>query len=205
MTHHVCCGRYGLWLRWIFCVAGMVFGCGHYHLAVAVMVCGRYGHTPIPQWCCCLCGVYYGLWLASVSCDVLGDVDFQLVHKWDSSCNLMQYLELASYLHDNKHITIYDLLYLPSLLIEDRTCKIWDLLEVKRDNITRVLLSRWCDIYVLRVIDIYTWTSVSKCTDSCVCSVNIRLISLSYNTACVEYLTLKFCLCAAKKIITLWL
>ena len=188
-------GGFFVWPVWFLVVASIILLWPLWFVADMVT----------PQWCCCLCGVHYGLWLASVSCDVLGDVDFQLVHKWDSSCNLMQYLELASYLHDNKHITIYDLLYLPSLLIEDRTCKIWDLLEVKRDNITRVLLSRWCDIYVLRVIDIYTWTSVSKCTDSCVCSVNIRLISLSYNTACVEYLTLKFCLCAAKKITTLWL
>ena len=35
-------------------MAGMVFGCGQYHLAVAVMVCGRYGHTPmmlLSMWC----------------------------------------------------------------------------------------------------------------------------------------------------------
>jgi len=32
------CGRYGLWLIWIFRVAGMVFGCSQYRLAVADMV-----------------------------------------------------------------------------------------------------------------------------------------------------------------------
>jgi len=30
----------------VYFVANMVFSCGRYHLAVADMVCVRYGHTP---------------------------------------------------------------------------------------------------------------------------------------------------------------
>jgi len=41
------CGGYGLWPIWIFRVVDMVFGCGRYRLAVADMVCGQYGSTPL--------------------------------------------------------------------------------------------------------------------------------------------------------------
>jgi len=36
-----------MWPIWIFSVADMVFACARYPLAVADMICGRYGCSPI--------------------------------------------------------------------------------------------------------------------------------------------------------------